>query len=372
MKNNPILVTENLCVGYGKTAVVDGVELRVDPGKILCLIGPNGAGKSTILKTLIRQLQPLNGTVLLENAPLSELKERELAKKSAAVLTGRVSPELMTCEEVIETGRYPHTGMLGILSQTDREKVEEAIRIAGVEEVRYRRFECISDGQRQRVLLARALCQEPELLIMDEPTSFLDIRNKLEFLDILRRLVREKKIAAILSLHELELAQKFTDRIVCIREGKISAVGTPEEIFVGDQIRDLYSIEHGNYDALFGTVEAEKIKGVPRVFVIGGGGSGIPVYRRLQREGIPFAAGVLSENDLDLPVAKALASVIITDRAYEAVSTERVEEALAVLKECEEVICTVGQFGDVNRENELLWKYAAEHKLLKLLKINEL
>ena len=361
----PTLSTEGLSVGYGRTAVVDGIRIRVEAGEILCLIGPNGAGKSTILKTLIRQLQPMDGTVLLENTPLSALKEKELARRSAAVLTGRVATEMMTCEEVVAMGRYPYTGLLGILSETDREKVDEMIRIVGVEEIREKDFDCISDGQRQRVMLARALCQEPKLLIMDEPTSFLDIRNKLEFLSILRQLVRKRELAVIMSLHELDLAQKFCDRIVCVGDGKIRAVGTPEEIFSGDVIRELYAVNHGSYDCLFGTLEPERNSAPPRAFVIGGGGSGIPLYRRLQREGIPFASGVLPENDLDLPVAKALASVVITDRANEPVSAERAEEALAVLKTCETVICTVDQFGTVNRENRRLRDYAEEHGLLK-------
>lgn len=365
----PTLSTEGLSVGYGRTAVVDGIRICAAAGEILCLIGPNGAGKSTILKTLIRQLQPMGGTVLLENTPLPDMKERELARKSAAVLTGRIAPELMTCEEVVAMGRYPYTGMLGILSDADREKVDETIRIVGMEEIRKKDFDRISDGQRQRVMLARALCQEPKLLVMDEPTSFLDIRNKLEFLSILRRLVRERKLAVVMSLHELDLAQKFCDRIVCVGDGKVRAVGTPEEIFSGDVIRDLYGVEHGSYDCLFGTTEAERNSASPRVFVIGGGGSGIPLYRRLQREGIPFASGVLPENDLDLPVAKALASVVITDRANEPVSAERAEEALAVLKGCEMVYCATEQFGTVNRENRRLLEYAKEHGLLKCEKL---
>lgn len=365
----PTLSTEGLSVGYGRTAVVDGIRIRVEAGEILCLIGPNGAGKSTILKTLIRQLQPMGGTVQLENTPLPDMKERELARKSAAVLTGRIAPELMTCEEVVAMGRYPYTGMLGILSDADREKVDETIRIVGMEEIRKKDFDRISDGQRQRVMLARALCQEPKLLVMDEPTSFLDIRNKLEFLSILRRLVRERKLAVVMSLHELDLAQKFCDRIVCVGDGTIRAAGMPEEIFSGDVIRDLYGVEHGSYDCLFGTAEPERNGAPPRVFVIGGGGSGIPLYRRLQREGIPFASGVLPENDLDLPVAKALASVVITDRANEPVSAERAEEALAVLKTCETVICTVDHFGTVNRENQRLLEYAEKHGLLKCEKL---
>ena len=125
----PTLSTEDLSVGYGRAAVVDGIRICAAAGEILCLIGPNGAGKSTFLKTLIRQLQPMGGTVLLENTPLPDMKERELARKSAAVLTGRIAPELMTCEEVVAMGRYPYTGMLGILSEEDKRQVREAMEL---------------------------------------------------------------------------------------------------------------------------------------------------------------------------------------------------------------------------------------------------
>lgn len=140
----------------------------------------------------------------------------------------------------------------------------------------------------------------------DEPTSFLDLRGKLELLAILKELVRERRVAVILSLHELDLAQRISDRLLCIRGNGIDRCGTPEEIFSGGYIRQLYGVERGSYCESFGCPELEPVRGKPQVFVIGGNGSGIPVYRRLQRQGVPFAAGILSENDVDHPVASAL------------------------------------------------------------------
>ena len=359
-----ILRTEHLSVGYGEKSVVEDIVLQAEPGKILCLIGPNGAGKSTLLKTLIHQLPPLAGAVWLDGRDMAAMTEREIARRSAAVLTGRPSPELMHCEEVAAAGRYPYTGRLGVLSPADREIVRRSMAMTGTLDLMGVDFARISDGQRQRLMLARALCQQPKLLVMDEPTSFLDIHHKLEFLTLLRTLVREEGLAVILSMHELELAQRFPDRLLCLKNGCIDRAGAPEEIFCGDYIRTLYGITQGSYDSVSGTAEGAAASGRPRIFVIGGGGTGIPVYRLLQRRGVPFAAGVLPENDLDLPAARALAAEVITGAANEPVSPADTDRALAILADCEAVICTAA-FGSVNRENERLKRYAEEHGLLR-------
>ena len=359
-----ILRSNGLIVGYSGTPVISGIDISAESGKILTLIGPNGAGKSTILKTLIKQLPPVSGAVYLDGQALNALKPRDIALKVSAVLTGRPNPELMTCGDVVATGRYPYTGRLGILSAHDREVVAESMALVQVTELRDRDFNRISDGQRQRVLLARAICQEPRVLIMDEPTSFLDIRHKLDFLYLLRRLVLERQLAIVLSLHELELAQRFSDTVLCVRNGKVDRMGPPEEIFRGNYIAELYGVEHGSYNAELGCVETAAVPGEPRVFVIGGGGSGIPAYRLLQRRGIPFAAGVLPENDADLPIAEALASEVITDKAFEPVSAEAAEKALALAARCEKVVCAAESFGTMTAENRRILDWAKEKGVL--------
>ena len=357
----PILFAEHLNVGYKGDIVIGDIRLEAVPGQILTLIGPNGAGKSTILKTITRQLEPIGGVITLDGKNLKTLKEREIAKSVAAVLTGRPTPELMTCWDVVSSGRYPYTGRLGILSQHDREKTEEAMALVRVESLRERDFNQISDGQRQRVLLARAICQEPRVLIMDEPTSFLDIKHKLDFLTLLRELVLSKGLAVILSLHELDLAQRYSDRILCVRDGRI---GTPEEVFSEGYIEALYGVERGSFDALFGNVESEAVTGDPLVFVIGGGGSGIPVYRRLQRQRIPFAAGVIHEGDLDYPVAKALCARLITQEPFGPIGFAALREAEEVVLRCRAVLCPLTRFGAMNEGNLRLRELAAERGLL--------
>ncbi|MBR3130149.1 MAG: ABC transporter ATP-binding protein, partial [Clostridia bacterium] len=322
------------------------------------LIGPNGSGKSTILKSMIKQLRLIAGTVVLDGKDMAGLRERDIAKKLAIVMTDRIRGELMTCRDIAATGRYPYTGRLGILSKEDKAIVDEAIETVHAKDFADRPFSAISDGQRQRILLARAIAQQPEIIVLDEPTSFLDVKHKLELLDILKHMVREKQVAVIVSLHELDLAEKISDRVVCVAHNRIDRCDTPENIFRDDYIRSLYGIENGSFHALFGSVELPAVSGVPQVFVIGGGGSGIPVYRALQRAGVPFAAGVVAESDLDYPVAKALASELLSVPAFSVPSESDARTAADRMRAIGRAICTVPAFGETNAANRGLYEAA--------------
>ena len=359
------LRTEQMTVGYRGVPLIRDISIRVRKGEILTLIGPNGAGKSTILKSIIRQLALLGGTVYLDGRSMRDISEREIARSMSVLMTERIRPELMTCGDVVATGRYPYTGRMGILSAEDRKKVREAMELVHAHELYDRDFAQISDGQRQRVLLARAICQEPEVIVLDEPTSFLDIRYKLELLSILKQLVRERQLAVVLSLHEIDLAQKVSDFVLCIRGNSVDRFGTPEEIFSGEYITELYEISAGSYDPVFGVSELQAVDGPPQVFVIGGGGSGVPVYRRLQRQGVPFAAGILHENDLDHPVAAALASRLISEQPYQPIGQAAFQEALAVMERCGHALCCVSAFGPLNEKNRLLAEAAQARGILE-------
>lgn len=238
---------KKMCVGYENRPLIKNMEIALAKGEILSLIGPNGAGKSTVLKSIAGQLRLLEGTVCLGATVLSEMKQNELAKKMSVVFTQKVKAELKLCRDVVATGRYPYTGWFGILSKEDEKIVDEVMELTHITDIGEADFNKISDGQKQRVMLARALCQEPEIIILDEPTSYLDIRYKLEFLSILKKMREKKGLTVIMSLHELDLAKIISDKILCLKGEYIERYGTPQEIFEADFIRRLYGIEDDSF-----------------------------------------------------------------------------------------------------------------------------
>ncbi len=246
-----LLNVSSLSVGYEGTAVAGPFDLKVYRGEVLSLIGPNGAGKTTLLKTLAKQLTPVAGTVFLGEQELGQVKAKDLAKQMAVVFSDALRPEQMSCEEAVSIGRYPYTGRFGTLSEEDKRIVAEAMDRVHVTELKDRPFTAISDGQRQRVVLARALCQEPDIIILDEPTTFLDIRWKAEFLESLRELSTEQGKTVILTLHEPELARIVSDRIACIREGRLDRIGNPDEVFEGGYLAQLYGLEESLFKKYF-------------------------------------------------------------------------------------------------------------------------
>ncbi len=239
---------EKLTAGYHGLPLIRDLTFSLKKGEILTVIGPNGAGKSTLLKSIAGLLEPLGGKVVLGDGELDSLPRAERAKRVAFVFTDRVRSEYLTCGEVVASGRYPYTGRFGLLSNRDRDVIEEGIELLRIRELRDREFDTLSDGQRQRVLLARAFCQEPELLLLDEPTSFLDIRYKLEFLSLLQEMRRGRDMTVILSLHELELARRISDRLLCLKDGRMDRFGEPQSIFSGDYIRHLFDLQADWFD----------------------------------------------------------------------------------------------------------------------------
>lgn len=240
------ITAEHLTVGY-TFPIVSGIDFSVRGGEILTLIGPNGSGKSTLLKTLAGNITKLGGNIQFLGKDADCYSAKDRARLVSALLTEGVNAPLMTVREVVEMGRYPYTGYFGSLSEKDNNAVDEALKLTQAEEFKDKEFNALSDGQRQRALLARAICQEPQILILDEPTSYLDIHHKIGFLEILKTLANEKDIAVIMSLHELDFAREISDRIICLKDGAVFRQGNTADVFGGDTITQLFDISEEMY-----------------------------------------------------------------------------------------------------------------------------
>ena len=241
-----------LSCGYEGGFVVSGVDLTVGPGQICCLIGPNGAGKSTLLRAFAAELPPRTGTLLLAGADARRLGAQELARLRSTLITDRPRTELLTARDVVALGRLPHTGALGRLGRQDLDRIAWAMDRAGVADLADREFSRLSDGQRQRVLLARAIAQEPQVLMLDEPCNYLDIRHRIELVRTLVALAGDTGVAIVATMHDIALATRLADWLVCVKDGAIMCQGTPADVLVPSVVERLFDLCPGDFDAASG------------------------------------------------------------------------------------------------------------------------
>ncbi len=244
---------EKTAVGYNSKVLISDISFEVNGGEIVALAGPNGAGKSTILKTAAGLLKPLGGKVLLREKDITEYSLAQRSKLMSVMMTQRVATKYLSCFDVVRTGRYQYTDILGNLSEKDRQIIQSSMELIGVWDLKDRDFSKLSDGQKQRVLLAGAIVSEPSLLILDEPTSFLDMGYKTEFFDVLKMLAGEKKVAVLISMHELELVKKVADKVICISsDNRIDRCGAPADILTPEYVEQLFNMKEGKYGEYYG------------------------------------------------------------------------------------------------------------------------
>ncbi len=352
-----VLHSNAVTVGYGKKRIVNQVNIEAMKGEIVCLLGPNGAGKTTIIRTLAGLLAPLSGTVAVNEKNIDQLSQKELAKTLSVVLTKRTGCGLMTVFEVASMGRHPYTNHFGKLSNNDLKIVESALMEVNAIHLSDRYFEELSDGEKQKVLVARALVQEPEVIILDEPTTHLDIRHRIELMEILKGLSKKKGITVLLSLHEIDIALKCCDQVLLIKEGEILACGSPETVVNESLIHHLYDIKNANFNHLLGSIEISNQE-VPKHFIIGGNGTGIPVYRLMAKLGIGVATGIIHENDVDYEIARTIGLSIESETAFDLISEDTIIRAKKVIDQVETVIDTGAPIGFLNKGNLQLITYA--------------
>lgn len=246
-----ILKCESLSVGYHHKAIVENISFQVHRGEIVSIIGQNGVGKSTLLKTMAGLQPPVSGRVFLGNRELSKVSGNEKARRMSILLTDRLQGEYLSCYEVVATGRYAYTNRLGMLSKEDQIAIRDAMEVIDIVELKDRQFEQLSDGQKQRVMLARAICQKPEIVILDEPTSYLDIGYKIEIMMLLRRLANQG-IAILMTMHDLELAAKISDRVICMKDGCVEKTGNASDVFQKEYLCNLFDVNIQEYKEFYG------------------------------------------------------------------------------------------------------------------------
>ena len=311
-KKNTIQV-EDLVTGYTdrnrRIPVTDSVTASLRSGELTCLLGPNGAGKSTLLKTLSAFLPPLSGKILINGRDLDGYPAEELAKVIGVVLTERLSLANMSVEELIGLGRSPYTGFWGALTERDRQIVDEAIALVKIENLRHRAVNTLSDGERQKVMIAKALAQETPVIFLDEPTAFLDYPSKVEIMQLLQSLSRLKDKTVFLSTHDLELALQIADRVWLIDKPHGVVIGTPEDLAFNGDLGRYFDSDGVRFDPVTGLFCINR-RPDRHIRLIGDNGRRTLVARALARNGIAIiepADESIADNDSDTCIVEITA-----------------------------------------------------------------
>ena len=237
------LEAKQLTLGYDGAAIIRNLNLTIPAGKTTVLVGANGCGKSTLLRGLAKLLKPKSGQVYLDGKDISKLKAKSVAKKLGMLPQSPTAPEGLTVKDLVAMGRYPYQSWMQQWSTEDEEKVAEALSITTMTELADRALDSLSGGQRQRAWIAMVLAQDTDILLLDEPTTFLDLSNQVELLDLLDELQQMKGKTIVMILHDLNLSCRYADYLVAIQQGKVYATGTPEQVMTEETVRDVFDLQ---------------------------------------------------------------------------------------------------------------------------------
>src|SRR6266516_43119 len=330
ISGEPILLNvDGIAFGYGRQPLLYGVHLQVRAGEMLGLLGPNGSGKTTLLRLVSGILRPQQGKIFLEGRDLHQWSRRRIAQRIAVVPQELHMPFAFTVEHMVGLGRTPFVNFLGSQTRHDQGIVQEAMQAAGIDTLAQRFFNELSGGERQRVIIAMALAQEPKLLLLDEPTSHLDIKYQVETLELVQRLNRERGVTVIAAMHDLNLAARYFPRLVLFQRGIVADAG-PAEVLEPHLLKRVYGIdvqvgilrgaEHLSVLPPGSEIAEEDLfreRGPrPLVHVMAGGGTGEMMMRALADAHIPFISVALNIGDCEHTLALRLASEVITEKPY--------------------------------------------------------
>lgn len=353
--------TRELTFSYGNENILQELSFDIEKGSFVSIIGPNGSGKSTLLKNLSTELTPQMGVVLLENQDIFKIKRKSLAKNMAVVPQDIGLDFAFSVIETVLMGRLPHQKRFQGDTEKDVEIAQWAMELTNVWYLKDRLITELSGGERQRVIVARALAQEPKILLLDEPTSHLDIQHQLELLDLLENLNRIKGLTVIAVLHDLNLAAQFSQRIIMLRKGKIMAYGDPEQVLTVENIRDIYNIEvaisTNDITGRFNIIPLSKRKNRKelveniKIHLICGGGRGAYLMEQLYQYGYQISCGVLNVGDTDWNKARELGVAISEEVPFAPISVKAIEVNKKLIQSSDLIIILPVPFGEGNFAN---------------------
>lgn len=345
---------------YGAAPVLQNVSFHIEDQAMLGIVGPNGSGKSTLLRTISRVLPPDKGKVLLDSVDVQYLPARQAAQKLAVVAQDQQFDYPFTVNDIVMMGRLPHLKRFQKESVKDYEAVERALSAADLLQLSRRPVTSLSGGEKQRVLIARALAQEPAVLLLDEPTSYLDLNYQLEIMELLQRLHQEQALTVIMVLHDINLASQFCHNLLVLKDGLIQAAGPPRQIISAAFIKQIYGCEvqvETQYPGGAPLVILQKSKSAQArnygrlVHVIGGGGLSTGLFHLLSEAGFTISTGVINIGDSDWQEARRLGINVIEAEPFCPVTDQQSKQNSLCMEKAEWVILDAIPFGPGNLPN---------------------
>ncbi len=344
---------------YGATKVLNGLTFSIERGSFTGIIGPNGSGKSTLLRCISRVLKPARGAVLLDEQNLYSLGSRDVARRMAVVPQETAVNFSFTVEEVVMMGRSPHLNRFQREGEKDIEITVRAMEMTNTGHLADRLITAISGGERQRVIIAKALAQEPEIILLDEPTSHLDINHQVEILSLLQRLNKEKRLTIVSVFHDLNLAAQYCDGLILMQKGRVFTMGKPEDVLTAGNIKDVYGAnvlirKHpvtGRPAVLLMARDSRDICNKGKVHVICGGGAGEAILELLVNHGYQVTTGVLNAGDIDWERARSLGLMLAEEAPFCSISDRSHRENLELIKSADVCILVNIPFGRGNLKN---------------------
>ncbi|MBU2617904.1 MAG: ABC transporter ATP-binding protein, partial [Euryarchaeota archaeon] len=382
------LKIDNIACRYESTPVLEDIELSASGGDFIGVIGPNASGKSTLLRSISRVLRPHMGTVLLNEKDVYALPSKEVARNLAVVPQNSPISFAFTALEIVLMGRTPHLGRFEIESAKDLAIAKRAMELTNTWHLYERPITELSGGERQRVILARALAQEAKVLLLDEPTTHLDINHQIEILNLIKRLNKEEKMIVIAVFHDLNLAALYCDLLVLIHRRKIFSLGSPKKVLTAENIKRVYGAEvlvkrHPVTNSIYVTLLPRRnyvspstlfLKGVSRggvapfvVHIICGAGTGSQLMHTLLERGYQVTAGVLNVIDTDHETHQHLDIPIVSEAPFSPISCETHKANLGLIDQADVVVLTNVPFGYGNLKNLEAAEFALENKPVLLI-----